>query len=255
MVIGAAVVLFIASFLDYYDYGNSNVDGPNSWDSLGNGIGVYMVGVIGAALIVLSRSQPQPRKVAGLDLAQFGVAATVFTAWNMFWTIIDLGQIDAGAGLILGFIASLALAGGAVASPLVPALKAPLAGAPNPQAVQPPYGGQPGQGYGYPGGPQPAFGGQQPGQPQPYGAQQQGQPEAQKAPAAPAAGGGEFTPFWFAVPVARQLYGEDGSQAPIAELAPGTWYLAVEQRGSALIAQTQDGRRGVLQDTTGIQRG
>ncbi|NEC65733.1 hypothetical protein G3I41_13965, partial [Streptomyces sp. SID9727] len=110
-------------------------------------------------------------------------------------------------------------------------------------------------GYGYPGGPQPAFGGQQPGQP--YGAQQPGQPEAQKAPAAPAAGGGagDFTPFWFAVPVARQLYSEDGSQAPIAELAPGTWYLAVEQRGSSLIAQTQDGRRGVLQDTTGIQRG
>ncbi|WP_330238603.1 hypothetical protein [Streptomyces sp. NBC_00525] len=258
MVIGAAVVLFIASFLDYFDYGSSNVDAPNSWDSLGNGIGVYMVGVIGAALIVLSRSQPQPRKIVGLDLAQFGVAATVFTAWNMFWTIIDLGQIDAGAGLILGFIASLALAAGAVASPLVPALKAPLAGAPNPQAVQPPYGAQPGQGYGYPGGPQPAFGGQQ-GQPQPYGAQQPGQPDAQKAPApqTPAAGGqsGEFTAFWFAVPVARPLYNEDGSQAPIAELAPGTWYLAVEQRGSALIAQTQDGRRGVLQDTSGIQRG
>jgi hypothetical protein len=55
--------------------------------------------------------------------------------------------------------------------------------------------------------------------------------------------------------VARPLYGEDGSPAPIAELAPGTWYLAVEQRGPSLVAQTQDGRRGVLQDTTGIQRG
>lgn len=66
---------------------------------------------------------------------------------------------------------------------------------------------------------------------------------------------GDFTPFWFAVPVARPLYGEDGSPSPIAELAPGTWYLAVEQRGPGLIAQTQDGRRGVLQDTTGIQRG
>lgn len=155
MVIGAAVVLFIASFLDYFDYGSNSVDAPNSWESLGNAIGVYMVGVIGAALIVLSRSQPQPRKVAGLDLAQFGVAATVFTAWSLFWTIIDLGQIDAGAGLILGLIASLALAAAAVASPLVPGLQAPLAGAPKPQAVQPPYGGQPGQGYGYPGAQQP----------------------------------------------------------------------------------------------------
>jgi hypothetical protein len=57
------------------------------------------------------------------------------------------------------------------------------------------------------------------------------------------------------VPVPRPLYAEDGSQTPIAELAPGTWYLAVEQRGPALVAQTQDGRRGVLQDTSGIQRG
>ncbi|MBO0915081.1 hypothetical protein [Streptomyces laculatispora] len=264
MVIGAAVVLFIASLLPYYSYGNSNIAASNSWDSLGIAIGVYMVGVAGAALIVFSRSQPQPRKVAGVDLAQFGVAATVVTAWHLFWTIIDLGQIDAGAGLVLGMIASLVLAAGAVASPLVPALKAPLAGAPKPQAVHPPYGGQPqpGQGYGYPGAQQQSFGGQQPGQPQPYGAQQPGQPEPQQAGApaqqAPAAGGapaGDFTPFWFAVPVARPLYGEDGSPAPIAELAPGTWYLAVEQHGPGLIAQTQDGRRGVLQDTTGIQRG
>lgn len=264
MVIGAAVVLFIASFLGYYSYGSSSIDSSNSWDSLGIAIGVYLVGVAGAALIVLSRSQPQPRKVLGLDLAAFGVAATVITAWHFFWTIIDLGSIDAGAGLILGMIASLVLAAGAVASPLIPALKAPLMGAPKPQAVHPPYGGQPqpGQGYGYPGAQQPSYGGQQPGQPQPYGGQQPGQPEPQQAGApaqqAPAAGGapaGDFTPFWFAVPVARPLYGEDGSPAPIAELAPGTWYLAVEQRGPALIAQTQDGRRGVLQDTTGIQRG
>ncbi|MFD8691006.1 hypothetical protein [Streptomyces sp. NPDC059651] len=259
MVIGAAVVLFIASFLDYFDYGSTSVDAPNSWDSLGNAIGVYMVGVAGAALIVLSRSQPQPRKVLGLDLAAFGVAATVFTAWNLFWTIIDLGQIDAGAGLILGLIASLALAAGAVASPMLPALKAPLAGAPKPQAVQSPYGGQPGQGYGYPGGQQqPPYAGQPQGQGQApsYGGQPQPDPQqGQAAPAQQAAPAGDFTPFWFAVPVARPLYGEDGSPSPIAELAPGTWYLAVEQSGQGLIAQTQDGRRGVLQDTTGIQRG
>ncbi|MFF1834990.1 hypothetical protein ACFVXE_12425 [Streptomyces sp. NPDC058231] len=261
MVIGAAVVLFIASFLDLLSYDGA----PNAWDSLGNAFGVYMVGVIGAALIVFSRSQPQPRKVVGLDLGQFGVAATVFTAWNMFWTIIDLGQADAGAGLVLGLIASLVLAGGAVASPLVPALKAPLVGAPRPQAVQSPYGGQPqpGQGYGYPGAQQQPFGAH-PGQPQGYGAQPQtGQPDPAQAHAPQAQQGsqgggapaGDFTPFWFAVPVARPLYGEDGSPSPIAELAPGTWYLAVEQRGPGLVAQTQDGRRGVLQDTTGIQRG
>jgi serine/threonine protein kinase len=65
----------------------------------------------------------------------------------------------------------------------------------------------------------------------------------------------DFSPFWFAVPVTRPLYAEDGSPTPMAKLAPGTWYLAVEQRGQALVAQTQDGRRGILRDTSGIQRG
>lgn len=42
---------------------------------------------------------------------------------------------------------------------------------------------------------------------------------------------------------------------PVGELVPGTWYLAVEQRGAALVAQLQDGTQGVLADTSGIQRG
>ena len=57
------------------------------------------------------------------------------------------------------------------------------------------------------------------------------------------------------MPVPRPLFAEDGSGGQIAELTPGTWYLAVDQRGPALIAQTQDGRRGLLQDSSGIQRG
>ncbi|MET7364430.1 hypothetical protein ABZS61_01135 [Streptomyces sp. NPDC005566] len=264
VVIGAAVVLFIASFLDLFGVDcPSGVDcsgfSSNAWDTLSLLMGIYLAGIIGAALLIVSRSMPG-RKVVGLDLGQFGTAFTVFALWTMFWTIIDAS--NAGAGLILGLLATIALAGGAVATPLVPALKAPLMGAPRPaQAVQPPYGAQPqpGQGYGYPGG-QPQPYGAQPGQPQPYGAQpgQPGQPDPQQAAQAPQGGGapaGDFTPFWFAVPVARPLYGEDGAPNPIAELAPGTWYLAVEQRGPGLIAQTQDGRRGVLQDTTGIQRG
>jgi hypothetical protein len=266
VVIGAAVVLFIASFLSF-----TSVDCPsgvdcssaemNAWDSLNIVMSIYIGGIIGAALLILSRGMPG-RKVAGLDLGQFGVALTIFALWTMFWTIIDMNS--AGAGAILGLLGTIALAGGAVATPLVPALKAPLVGAPRPAAVQQPYGMQPQPqgGYGYPGAGagQPSYGGQ-PGQPQPYGAQG-GQPQAAAQPAAAAPadasqGGApsDFTPFWFAVPVARPLYGEDGSPTPIAELAPGTWYLAVEQRGPGLVAQTQDGRRGVLQDTSGIQRG
>ncbi|MFB7942994.1 DUF5336 domain-containing protein [Streptomyces sp. NPDC056049] len=260
VLIGAAVVLFIASFLD-----TASCDGPaaicdqidfgNSWEASPLGWGAFFLGLAGAALVVVSHGLPQPRKVLGLELGQVGAALTVASAWNLLMWVFE--SENSGAGLILGLIAALILAAAAVAGPMVPALKAPLVGAPRPQTPQP-YGAQPGQpgvaggGYGYPGAQQ----GQQP-YPAPHDASQGGQPfgQPQPEPSAPSQGGSDFTPFWFAVPVARPLYAEDGSGAQIAELAPGTWYLAVEQRGQALIAQTQDGRRGVLQDATGIQRG
>ncbi|MCC8338211.1 DUF5336 domain-containing protein [Streptomyces sp. R1] len=270
VVIGAAVLLLIASFLDIYSIEGApdSADIPTLWGSGPVVFGVVLAGVIGAALVVVSHAMPQPRKVAGLDLGQFGIAFTVFAAWCALGNIFDpagafdndggLDNVSAGMGLILALIATLVMAAAAVATPLVPALKGSLVPAARPAAPQP-YGGQPQGGYGYPGAqqqpygaqpgqPGPSFGGQpQPGQPQP------GQPQApQQAQAQPA---GDFSPFWFAVPVPRPLFAEDGSPTPIAELAPGTWYLAVEQRGANLVAQTQDGRRGVLQDTSGIQRG
>ncbi|MEU2598959.1 DUF5336 domain-containing protein [Streptomyces hirsutus] len=263
VVIGAAVLLFIASFLDLYSIDGAPDDIiPSLWGSGPVVFGVVLAGIIGAALVVVSRGLPQPPKVAGLDLGQFGVAFTVFAAWSALGNIFDpAGGVnnltsgssssngpDSGLGLILALVATLIMAAAAVATPLVPALKGSLVPAARPAAPQP-YGAQPPGGYGYPGAQQAGFGGQpQQGQPgQSFAGQQPGQP------AAPPAGG--FSPFWFAVPVPRPLFPEDGSQAPIAELAPGTWYLAVEQRGPALVAQTQDGRRGVLQDTSGIQRG
>ncbi|MCX5364027.1 DUF5336 domain-containing protein [Streptomyces sp. NBC_00124] len=257
VVIGAAVLLFIASFLSFYT-ADGYSDAPNAWEYLYMGLGVYFGGVIAAALIAVNRILPQPRKVAGLDLGTVGASFAVMVLWVLFWSLVDVPDgLSAGGGLILGFIAALVLAGGAIAGPLLPALQAALIPAPRPVAPQP-YGAQPPGGYGYPG-----AGAPQPGQPQPYGGQPQpGQPygaqpqpgPSQPQPQAPQPAG-DFSPFWFAVPVARPLFAEDGSQSPIAELAPGTWYLAVEQRGANLVAQTQDGRRGVLQDTSGIQRG
>ncbi|MDH6628711.1 hypothetical protein M2271_006544 [Streptomyces sp. LBL] len=269
VVIGAAVLLLIASFLDIYsaDGAPDSYAFPNAWGSGPILMGVVLAGIFGAALVVVSRGLPQLPKPAGLDLGQFGVALTIFAAWSALGNLFDPAggfdnmpgfnddSLSAGVGLILMLIATLIMAAAAVAGPLVPALKGALIPAPKPAAPQP-YGAQPPGGYGYPGAPQPGqphagqpYGGQpQPGQP--YGAQPQ---PAQAQP--PAAAAPEFSPFWFAVPVPRPLFAEDGSPAPIAELAPGTWYLAVEQRGQALVAQTQDGRRGVLQDTSGIQRG
>ncbi|WP_186777229.1 DUF5336 domain-containing protein [Streptomyces salinarius] len=271
VVIGAAVLLLIASFLDIYSFEGApdSAEIPSLWGSGPVVLGVVLAGVIGAALIVVARALPQPKKVAGLDLGQFGIAFTVFAAWCALGNIFDpagafdndggVSGLSAGMGLILALVATLVMAAAAVATPLVPALKGALIPAARPAAPQP-YGGQPQGGYGYPGAQQQPYGGQpgQPGQPsfggQPQpGQPQPGQPQApQQAQAQPA---GDFSPFWFAVPVPRPLFAEDGSPTPIAELAPGTWYLAVEQRGANLVAQTQDGRRGVLQDTSGIQRG
>ncbi|MGP4001231.1 hypothetical protein [Streptomyces sp. 8N706] len=265
VVIGAAVLLFIASFLDFYSVDCSgefcNDSGvPSAWDSKLFPVlpSIFLAGFIAAGLIVGARFQPAARKLAGLGLDQWGVALAVFAAWTALWTLIGGLDVDKGVGQILGVVGALALAAGAVLSTRIPALQVPLLGAPRPQAPSP-YGAQPNQGYGYPGqqgAPSPY--GAQPGQPggqQPFGGQPQPGPAAGPHGGQPGPAGGDFAPFWFAVPVARPLYSEDGSPSPIAELAPGTWYLAVDQRGPALIAQTQDGRRGVLQDTTGIQRG
>ncbi|GAB2716761.1 hypothetical protein [Kitasatospora kifunensis] len=136
--------------------------------------------------------------------------------------------------------------------------------------------GQPGQefGYGQPAaGAQPVPGAAAQGQPQdaaafahaaapaPAAAAQAAPAAAEPAPAvqaqAPApAPAAEFAPFWFAVPEPRQLAPKDGpAGAPVGELLPGTWYLAVDQRGTALVAQLQDGTQGVLTDVSGIQRG
>ncbi|GAA2581772.1 MULTISPECIES: DUF5336 domain-containing protein [Streptomyces] len=274
VVIGAAVLLFIASFLDLYSFDNvpDSVDLPMLWGSGPVVFSVVLAGVIGAALVVVARGLPQAPKVAGIDLGQFGAAFTVFAAWSALGNIVDVpggfdnigdnasdGAPSPGIGLILALVATLLMAAAAVATPLVPVLKGALLPAPRPAAPQP-YGAQPPGGYGYPGAQQPGgYGHPQPGQPGQPGQPQQGQPfggqpqpQQAQAPQAPA---GDFSPFWFAVPVPRPLFAEDGSPTPIAELAPGTWYLAVEQRGPALVAQTQDGRRGVLQDTSGIQRG
>ncbi|MGW2324270.1 hypothetical protein ACWC5C_00730 [Streptomyces sp. NPDC001700] len=273
VVIGAAVLLFIASFLDFYSAdcdGPYCTDMPNGWDTdvlLVVLPSVFLIGLIGAGLVIAGRFQPESRKVSGLTLDQWGAGFVVVAAWDSLWSLMvtpDKGS--PGVGAILALVATLASAAAVIATPRVPALKAPLMSAPAPAAPSPygaqsPYGAPaPQPGYGYPG-----PGGAQPGQPGQPGQPQGGQPGApsfggggqpgQPGPAAPAAGGSDFAPFWFAVPVARPLFAEDGSSSTIAELAPGTWYLAVEQRGQALVAQTQDGRRGVLQDTTGIQRG
>ncbi|MFW6690125.1 hypothetical protein [Streptomyces sp. MAR4 CNX-425] len=290
VVIGAALLLIIASFLSTASVdcpSGVDCDVPNGWDSDHFPVlpAVFLNGIFAAVLIVLGRAKTGEREFGGLRLDQWGTALTAAALLSSLFMLFGGAHkaagddVGIGIGLILGLIANLAMAAGAILGHTVPALKASLlSSSPAPQAGAPYGGGQPQPGYGYPGGGQPGPGAPQPGgpqggapygggQPQPYGgpgagAPQPGGPGApqadqrpQQAQAAPQPAGGSFAPFWFAVPAARPLFAEDGSSAQIAELAPGIWYLAVDQRGAALVAQTQDGRRGVLQDTTGIQRG
>ncbi|MGW2372070.1 MULTISPECIES: hypothetical protein [Kitasatospora] len=289
-VAGAAVLLFIASFLPYWSVdcsgrycGNTS---QNAWSTELFPIlpSIYLLGIAAAVLILVQRFQGPAaanRQVLGLRLDQWGIAFAVAALWTSIWALGGGPSIPGyghGFGAWLGLISLIVLAGAAAAAPLVPALKAPLVtdrpaagpyqgGYPMPgQPGHPGAPGQPGQ-YGYPGqAHDPAFGAQpvpggygypaagQPVQPHDAGAPApQPTPAAAQQPAAPAA---DFQPFWFAVPAPRQLAPKDNpAGAPVGELVPGTWYLAVEQRGAALVAQLADGTQGVLADTAGIQRG
>ncbi|GGU95542.1 hypothetical protein GCM10010275_36830 [Streptomyces litmocidini] len=62
---------------------------------------------------------------------------------------------------------------------------------------------------------------------------------------------GSSNPFWFAVPTSRRLSVDIGAPAV---LEPGVWYLALSRWGNALEVQIQNGPRGILYDTSGIQR-
>ncbi|MEH6379992.1 hypothetical protein V7793_37525, partial [Streptomyces sp. KLMMK] len=163
VVIGAAVLLFIASFLSFYSYdcaGSICPTEPNGWKA---GLfpvlpSIFLAGIIAAALIVAARFQPEGRKLMGLELVQWGTAFAVFAAWSSLWTIIGGAQgVSPGVGQILGLLANAALAAAALLTPRTPALKAPLVSGPGPQAPSP-YGAGPNPGYGYPG-----PGGAQPG--------------------------------------------------------------------------------------------
>ena len=136
VVIGAAVVLFIASFLNFYtpdsDLTGAGGDGKNAWSNFWFPalFSIYLAGIIAAALIASSRFLPQQFTLVGLRLDQWGVALSVFGAWTALWTLFanPMGgndYLEMGAGQILGAIFSFVLAGAAVTSQLVPALQAP----------------------------------------------------------------------------------------------------------------------------------
>ena len=58
-------------------------------------------------------------------------------------------------------------------------------------------------------------------------------------------------PFWFAVPTPRVVF--DAAGSPVFTLQPGLWWLAVATSGEGLLVRHDDGREGVLAETTGLE--
>ncbi|MZE78231.1 hypothetical protein GTY57_14805, partial [Streptomyces sp. SID5475] len=124
VVIGAAVLLFIASFLNYYsvdcegEFCDQVKDLPNAWDVdrlLLVLPAVFLLGLIATGLLIAGRFQPQGRKVLGLSLGEWGTGLALAAAWNSVWgLIVTPDGVSVGLGAILALLGGLALAAGAL---------------------------------------------------------------------------------------------------------------------------------------------
>lgn len=166
VVIGAALLLIIASFLGSISVdcpgGADCGDVPNGWDSDQFPLlpAVFLTGIFAGALIFLGRVKTGDREFGGLRLDQWGTALSAAAllsslfmlfggARNMANEAVGEDIFGMGIGLILGLIANLAMTAAAVLGHTVPALKANLLGSPGAPAPAAPYGaGQPQPGYG-----------------------------------------------------------------------------------------------------------
>ena len=106
-VIGAAVLLLIASFLPFFTYKAFNISGGtsdksvNTWDSSMFPIlpSVTLAALVAAGLLVAARSQPAGRQLAGLTLEQWGTALAIFAGWSALWSVFSSVAPNAGDGV------------------------------------------------------------------------------------------------------------------------------------------------------------
>ena len=66
--------------------------------------------------------------------------------------------------------------------------------------------------------------------------------------------GSDYEAFWFAVAHPRSVIDEHTGMTAFT-IEPGTWILALEDRGNEFLVQDADGRVGVLRDLSNIERG
>lgn len=246
---------------------------------------VILLPLFSCLLLVTHRymQNADQRPVGGLTLRQWATALGVVAAWGTLWSLGGdvFGNADDfvkgflgyesehafGAFVILPF--SLLLAALLIIIDRVPGLTYPLfVSAPvYPQAGYiPGQPGQPGQGVppGYatgsyaapmvpPGTPVTHM--PPPVTPASGTPVQESVPASAPAPTPAPTPAPEFAQFWLAVPEERPLLPLGGlDKTPVATLVPGSWYLAVAPSGDGLVVEV-DGVRGVLWNTSGIQRG
>lgn len=205
-------------------------------------VAVSILPLIALALVLLRRLVPRVSwRVGSLSVDQFASVATVIAAvgYVLFvsaYTVLTVpGQIN--WSLPVGTILALATLFTSTFAPFLPIFKsefdereevpaAPIARAPRvitptprPRATQPTPGAA---GFGVSAG----------------------------APAEPV----RTAPFWVYSYTPRPVHSVDG-QSVLFEMGPGAWVLAVEDRGTALVLRTDDGRIGILHDLSNLTRG
>ena len=60
-------------------------------------------------------------------------------------------------------------------------------------------------------------------------------------------------PFWFAVDLPQNVVDQHTRQF-VFKLTPGSWILALEDRGSSFLVQDSHGKTGLLLDLVGVER-
>jgi hypothetical protein len=192
----AALLLLISSFLPFYTVdGSLCVQGVNcsisAWTTTFFPLlpSLFFAGIIGSVLVLLSRLRSPEPQVLGITIGHWGTVLTVSALWAALWSMFGgSAGVSHGIGAYLGLLGILLAVGAAVATPMVPALSAPLlsnpegerlSGYPHGQAGQFHYGGQPVQ-QAQPGQP---FTGPQQAAPGGYGYPQQAPQQSAPAPA------------------------------------------------------------------------
>jgi len=221
LVLGASVLLFVASFLPFYDSGYGTSTNAWTWFLVPLLVVGFGSGVLAGLLVALERftTVGDVAGKVGLTLHQLSGVLAVVSAAELTLSVISAPLH--GLAQWLALVAAALLLIGTVFARHVPALTVPV-GASAPRAS--------GAATSAPWAPAPT-------------------PAAAGAPA-PAP---ETVPFWFSVSAPVLVHDRaDGSVR--GELQPGRWYLATTSFGTAVEVSAEEFGTAILHDLSVLQR-